>query len=73
MRGSWLTAGSTALYNVRMVVPALPPGTATLQINVQGTPSNGARVFVVERQKSHRGRTWASCSQAFTSRLTRDR
>ena len=46
VRGSWLTAGSTALYNVRMVVPALPPGTATLQINVQGTPSNGARVFV---------------------------
>ena len=46
VRASWLTAGSTALYYVRLVVPALPPGAATLQINVQGTPSNAAKVFV---------------------------
>ena len=46
VRASWLAAGSPALYYVRMVVPALSPGTVTLHVNVQGTPSNGAMVFV---------------------------
>lgn len=46
VRASWLPSGSTALCYVQMVVPALPPGAATMQLDVEGTPSNGVRVFV---------------------------